>query len=78
MGSGKFSPDGRGLGTATAEVRSERNGKADGRVYHIFFTATDPAGAACSGEVRVGVTHDQGGSLDLIDGGPIYNSTIPD
>ncbi len=78
VGRGKLSPDGQGVGTSMAEVRSERNGKGDGRVYHIYFAATDTAGAACNGEVRVGVTHDQGGSLDAIDGGPIYDSTIPD
>ena len=78
VGRGNLSPDGQGVGTSTAEVRSERSGKGDGRVYHIYFTATDAAGAACNGEVRVGVAHDEGGSLDAIDGGPIYDSTIPD
>ncbi len=78
VGRGALSPDGQGVGTAIAQVRSERSGKGDGRVYHIYFTATDTAGASCSGEVRVGVTHDQGVSLDAIDGGPIYDSTIPD
>ena len=77
-GEDALSPDGQGVGTRGTQVRSERSGKGDGRVYHIYFTATDAAGAACSGEVRVGVAHDQGGSLDAIDGGPIYDSTIPD
>ena len=41
VGRGNLSPDGQGVGTSTAEVRSERSGKGDGRVYHIYFTATD-------------------------------------
>jgi CSLREA domain-containing protein len=74
-------PDGRGIGTSTAEVRVERDGNGDGRVYHIYFTATDSSGASCSGVVRVGIAaHDQSGAADLdaIDGGPLYDSTVPD
>ncbi|HEY4689429.1 MAG TPA: CSLREA domain-containing protein [Anaerolineae bacterium] len=52
-----------------------KDGHGNGRVYHIFFTATDGRGGSCSGEVKVGVVHDQGGSLDAIDGGPLYDST---
>jgi hypothetical protein len=35
------SPDGTGTGTDTANVRAERSGTGDGRVYHISFTAND-------------------------------------
>ncbi|MCP4662334.1 MAG: hypothetical protein GY856_43605 [bacterium] len=73
-GSGNTSPDGQGVGTSTAEVRAERSGKGDGRVYHIYFTADDGRGGTCSGEVLVGVPHDQGGG-GAIDGGPLYDST---
>ncbi len=76
VGKGVHSPDGRGIGTSIAEVRAERDSKGDGRVYHIYFTATDPYGGACSGEVLVGVPHDQGGLIEPIDGGPLYDSTI--
>jgi hypothetical protein len=79
-GSGKTSPDGTGVGTGIAQVRAERAGNpkvpGDGRVYHIGFTATDPSGAACSGEVTVCVPHDQGQSNTCIDQGPIFDSTI--
>ncbi|MGD2177972.1 MAG: hypothetical protein PVG71_09140, partial [Anaerolineae bacterium] len=54
-GSGSTSPDGRGVGTATAQVRAERDGGGNGRVYHIDFTATDGHGGTCSGAVLVGV-----------------------
>jgi Beta-propeller repeat len=51
---------GSGVGTPVARVKAERDGKGDGRVYHIAFEAADPAGAVCSGEVTVCVPHDMG------------------
>lgn len=73
--------DGGGIGTNTAQVRAERTGNAsipgDGRVYHIAFTATDPSGASCSGEVEVGVPHDQAVRDTPIDGGPLHDSLVP-
>jgi len=81
FGDGKFSPDGQGVGTAIAAVRAERSGTkkvpGDGRVYHIGFTADDGNDAQCSGNVTVCVPHDQGKQSDCIDGGPLYDSTIP-
>ena len=59
-------------------VRSERNGNkktpGDGRVYHIAFTATDTAGASCTGIVNVCVPHDQGNGNFCVDGGPLFSS----
>jgi hypothetical protein len=49
-----------GIGSSVAQVKAERDGKGDGRVYRILFEATDPTGALCAGEVRVCVPHDQG------------------
>ena len=73
VGDGKFTPDGSGLGTDTAYVRAERMGVGNGRVYHIFFTATDDQGAFCTGEVLVGVPHDK---KDIaVDDGPLFDST---
>jgi hypothetical protein len=78
VGQGSNSPDGRGVGTDTAEVRAERDGNGNGRVYHIFFTATDGRGGSCSGEARLPtVPHDQSGDVDAIDEGPLYDSTVP-
>ena len=73
-GPGNHHPDGQGVGTSTAEVRAERDGRGDGRVYHISFTADDGLGGICMGEVLVGVPHDRNSSP--IDGGPLYDSTI--
>jgi streptogramin lyase len=77
-GDGRFTPDGMGVDTSTAEVRAERSGTkkvpGNGRVYHISFTADDGQGGACSGEVLVGVPHDQGGDPP-VDDGALYDST---
>jgi hypothetical protein len=77
LGDGNTAPDGDGLGTSLAQVRAERSGTADGRVYHVAFTATDLAGATCSGSVAVCVPHDQGRGSACVDGGPLYDSTAP-
>lgn len=76
-GDGNTAPDGKGVGTATAEVRAERSGSpkvpGNGRVYHIAFSVTDGHGGECTGTVRVAVPHDQ--SKPAVDDGPLYDST---
>ncbi len=80
-GDGSTEVDGSGVGTSTAQVRAERSGTpkvpGNGRVYHIAFTADDGNGGSCSGVVRVGVPHDQGGRSVPVDDGPLYDSTTP-
>ena len=76
-GSGNTSPDGQGIGSSTAEVRAERVGSGNGRVYHITFTADDGNGGACSGTVLVGVPKSQGKKGGPIDDGPLFDSTGP-
>jgi len=61
-------------GGAKAYVRAERAGGGNGRVYTIYFTATDGRGASCQGSVKVSVPHDQ--SSDAVDDGPRYDSTV--
>jgi len=68
-------PDATGVSTDTAQLRSERFGNADGRVYHIAFTAYDREGNDCSGEVTVCVPHDQGKGPNCVDEGALYDST---
>ena len=91
VGDGSFTPDGRGIGTDAAEVRaepqcarslwlgSERAGSkkvpGNGRVYHIRFTADDGEGGSCSGELVVGVPHDQ--RSVAVDDGALFDSTVP-
>lgn len=58
-GSGNTAPDGQGVGSTTAQVRAERTGGANGRVYTIAFIANDGNGGSCTGTVLVGVPHDK-------------------
>jgi hypothetical protein len=75
-GSGNTCPDASGVGTNTAQVRAERAGTGNGRVYHISFTADDGRGGTCTGEVTVCVPHDQGRGSECVDGGPRFDSTV--
>jgi predicted extracellular nuclease len=75
-GDGSFAPDGAGVGTPTAEVRAERAGTGNGRVYHIAFRADDDYGS-CSAELLVGVPKSQGSNGAPVDDGALYDSTIP-
>ena len=53
-----------------AQVRAERSGTGNGRVYMISFTASDGRGGACNGSVEVCVPHDQGQDLADLVGSP--------
>lgn len=81
IGDGNTPIDAGGLGTATPWLRAERMGPesdrlySNGRLYEIFFTATDPQGASCEGRVQVGVPHDQGQGAHVIDNGCRWDST---
>ena len=61
-------------GGAKAYVLAERAGGGNGRVYTIYFTATDGRGGSCSGSVKVSVPHDQ--NRPAVDDGPGYDSTV--
>jgi hypothetical protein len=77
-GDGRFTPDGMGVDTSTAQVRAERAGTpkvpGNGRVYHIYFGADDGYGGVCTGEVQVAVPHDQ--NKPVVDDGALYDSTL--
>lgn len=75
LGDGDTSPDGFGIGKAMAQVRAERSGTGNGRVYSIAFTAEDDTGGTCSASINVGVPHDQGQEIRSIDDGQFFNST---
>jgi hypothetical protein len=75
-GGAKHAPDAAGVGEDMAQVRSERSGLGNGRVYEISFTASDDMGGECEGSVTVCVPHDQGGKdCECIDDGQIYDAT---
>ena len=61
-GDGHTCPDGAGIGTSTAQVRAERSAQGNGRVYTIYFTASDGAGGSCQGSVTVCVPKSRIGS----------------
>ena len=68
-------PDATGIGTKTANLRAERSGTGDGRVYEITFTASDGKDTS-TGRVRVKVPHDQSNkSCPAVDNGQIYDAT---
>lgn len=64
-GDGDTSPDwtepviNQTTGVITLQLRSERSGMGDGRVYTIRITATDSSGNSSVGDVQIIVPHDQ-------------------
>lgn len=68
-GSGNTTFDALGIGTDAPQVRAERSGQGDGRVYRIAFDAKDGKGGQCSGSVRVEVPHDNRASARETAGG---------
>ncbi len=75
LGDGDTSPD-AAVGPASNKVnlRAERSGLGDGRVYRIAFTGSDGLGGTCAGVATVGVPHDQGGGSTPIDSGFVFPS----
>jgi len=53
-------------------LRAERDGRGDGRVYRLAFTATDEHGAECTGTALVGVPHDS--RRRWVDSGAVFDS----
>ena len=53
-------------------LRAERAGTGDGRVYRISFTGSDGRGGTCAGTAIVGVPHDQGKGSTPVDSGGVF------
>jgi hypothetical protein len=64
----------RSLAPGAVQLRSERLGTGDGRVYRIGFTGSDGHGGMCTGGVTVGVPHDMGQGRTPVDSGSVFNS----
>ena len=60
------------ISNGAAQVRAERSGLGNGRVYYLNFTAT-AVGGSCTGTVTVSVPHDQ--AHPAVGDGPKYDST---
>lgn len=58
------------------KLRSERQGKGNGRVYGINFVMADEAGNTTEGTCLIGVPHDQDGQPPINDG-PALGYTVP-
>ncbi len=59
------------------QVRAERSGLGDGRVYRIAYTVTDGRGGSCTSVATVGVPHDQSpAGIVAIDSGGVFNSLV--
>jgi len=56
---GNTCPDAKIRDDGTVELRAERSGEGNGRVYAIHFTATDDTGESCDGMVLVCVPLNQ-------------------
>jgi pimeloyl-ACP methyl ester carboxylesterase len=52
---GSTCPDAVGVGTSRLQLRAEREAAGNGRVYTIYFTASDNAGGSSRGVVKVNV-----------------------
>jgi hypothetical protein len=63
LGDGDTAPDAAAVSGHPDQVqlRAERSGTGDGRVYRIAFTVSDGK-SSCTGTVFVGVPHDQSGA----------------
>lgn len=57
----------------SVQLRSEREGNGNGRVYTIFFSVTDAAGNKGTGTTKVVVPHNPGETA--VDSGPHYTVT---
>ncbi|MBI4654694.1 MAG: Ig-like domain-containing protein [Nitrospirae bacterium] len=69
-------PDAMGVGTSTANLKAERSGLGNGRVYEISFIANDGKGGKSEGKVQVRVPHDiRMKTCNAIDDGQIYDAT---
>jgi len=75
IGDGDSSPDAQITGLNSVDLRAERSGDGNGRVYTIMLTADDGNDGTCSGGVQVGVPHDINDVA--IDDGATYDSTRP-
>jgi len=59
------------------QLRAERAGTGNGRVYKVTIVATDSFGATCTVTRTVGVPHDQSGPEAIDSSPPSYDSLLP-
>jgi VCBS repeat-containing protein len=74
LGDGDTSPDAT---LDPPQVRAERSGKGDGRVYVVTLVADDGNGGTCTGSFEIGVPHSQKKPITIVNSGTTYDSTQP-
>jgi hypothetical protein len=74
-GSGNTGPDIAMSGCDAIDLRAERAGGGDGRVYTLGWHAEDASGNAVDGACHVRVPHDQSGR-PAVDSGPAYRVSL--
>lgn len=62
-------------GTGAVQLRAERLGGSNGRVYTLVWAFTDPSGNVATATCQVGVPHDQGGQSVPVDSGAAYGES---
>jgi len=75
-GDGETSPDAVITSANTVDLRGERSGNLNGRVYYVGVTLSDGMGGSCSTTLTVGVPHDQGPKGGPVGDGPLHDSTV--
>jgi hypothetical protein len=71
MGDGRTCEDMVITGSSSLQLRAERHGTGNGRVYTVHYIVTDPSGNASPGSCTVRVPHDQSGR-PAEDSGPVF------
>ena len=75
LGGGDTGPDAVIHGSKVL-LRAERSGDGNGRVYRLYFTATNERGDSCTGPADVWVPKSlKPGLRSAIDDGQLYDST---
>lgn len=75
-GDGKTVDDIVIVDSQTVDLRAERQGRGNGRVYTIYFEVTDASGNTATGLVTVWVPHDQGAGSTAVDDGASAGYTV--
>jgi uncharacterized membrane protein YgcG len=76
LGDGNHEPDIRNLTCGSVELRAERSGNENGRVYHLGWRAWDDDDNTIEGVCTVRVQHDRSGRV-AVDDGEAYRIDAP-
>jgi len=74
LGDGDTSPDAI---LSPAQLRAERSGTGDGRIYVVTVVADDGNGGVCGDDVEILVPHSMKKPITAVNSGTIYDSTAP-